>query len=107
MTIDWDEEFKQEKVAFKAIKSFTSPELRSAYEAGLSYTWRNHPNHNKLRGLLPEWHQAGLVKLARELPDEDVVRAKVLGKGEVQTIKASDVGTVEALNLIGTVGGKK
>jgi len=67
---------------FTPLKNFFSPELKSEYCLGLSYTVR--PGNELLASLLPEWVDSGLVKLGG--PDVQPTE-KISGSGNVQITK--------------------
>lgn len=65
---------------FTPLKNFASPELRSEYSVGLSYTVR--PGNTKLAALVEKWLAEGKVRLGT--PDAPLDKAKVSGAGKVE-----------------------
>lgn len=90
---------------FMAVEDFFSPEFQSGYVKGLTYTLRE--GNKKLGDCLTKWLEEGKVVLVDTAKPAVAGEAKVSGQGEVQTITAADVGSIDALELTGTVGGKK
>lgn len=48
---------------FTALQDFHCKELKSDYTKGLSYTCKDGPKYDVLRGLLPKWLKEGKVAL--------------------------------------------
>lgn len=83
---------------FTPLKDFFSPETRSQYVVGLSYSVKNDGDHKVLAELVPKWIAEGKVRAGPPSAEAHAKHMDLIDArdgGEKQTIGKGDVGRVE------------